>query len=218
MTEFVVRGTASHTYDAERATVPLSAAFVESKSALAHERAVQLQSQIVTAVRALEQRGAVKKWSSDRIFTSSFRPTDSSGRLRAAQYRTSIAISVEFVDFVALSPFLDEWGARAGVDIGGPYWDVLEENRDEYEASVRAQAVRNAVAKAQAYADAVDAGRVRPLLLADPGMLSSGAGSPDGFPHVLAAPAMGRGAPALEIKAATIEIGVSVDARFSAGS
>lgn len=216
MTEFVVRGTASHVYSAECVSVPLTAEFEESKSVAAHEKAVWLQSQLIAAVRELETAAAVRKWSSDRVRSHSYRPTDHEGRLRPPVYRTSISVSVEFTDFDALAPFMDAWGAHDGVQIGELRWAVLRENRDGYEADVRAEAVRNAVAKAQAYADAVDAGPVRALALADPGMLSAdtAGGAPIARAAMFAAPA---GGPALEIQSGGVEISVSVDARFAAG-
>ncbi|MFW0791304.1 SIMPL domain-containing protein [Gordonia sp. CPCC 205333] len=216
MTEFVVRGTASQIYSAECVSVPLTAEFEELKSVAAHEKAVALQSRLISAVRELETAGSVRNWSSDRVRSRSYRPTDHDGRLQPPIYRTSISVSVEFTDFDALAPFMDAWGARDGVQIGELHWAVLRENRDAYEADVRSQAVRNAIAKAQAYADAVDAGAVRALALGDPGMLSTGVSSngPVVRAAMFAAPAGGH---ALEIQSDGVEISVSVDARFVAG-
>ncbi|GAB17122.1 hypothetical protein GOEFS_019_00350 [Gordonia effusa NBRC 100432] len=215
MTEFLVRGTASQIYPAECVSVPLTAEFQESKSVVAHEKAVSLQSEIISAVRELEASGSVRKWSSDRVRSRSYRPTDHDGRLQPPVYRTSISVSVEFTDFDALAPFMDAWGAREGVQIDELQWAVLRENRERYHADVRADAVRNAIAKAQSYADAVDAGTVRALILADPGMLSPGA--PTGGPVTRSAMFAAPAGPALEIRSGGVEISVSVDAQFVAG-
>ena len=78
------------------------------------------------------------------------------------------------------------------------------------------QAVDDAVAKAQAYADAVGRGPVRAIQLADPDMLSNSA-EPMSRMMVTGAPAAGGAAPTLELRAEDIHIAVSVDARFVAG-
>jgi len=76
------------------------------------------------------------------------------------------------------------------------------------------RAVDDAVAKAQAYSDAVGRGPVRAIQLADPDMLATG-------PQARSMPMMATAAPdaasTLELRPEDIQIAVAVDARFVAG-
>lgn len=217
MTEFVVRGTASRIFAAESVTLPLAAEFEDSKSVVAHEKAVALQAELIAAVRELEAAGRVARWTSDRVHSHSYHPTDRDGRIQPAVHHTSIGLSVEFTDFDVLAPFMDAWGARDGVQLGTLHWDVLRDNRIDYEDALRTAAVHDAMRKAQAYADVVGAGAVRALVIADSGMLSAGA-EPNHGPVPRFALAASAGAPALEIQSSGVEIQVSVDGRFEAGT
>ncbi len=212
----VVRGTASTVFDAECVTVSLSAEFEEPKSVAAHEKAVALQVELLAALKSLEAAGSVSQFSSDRIRTRSHRPTDRDGRLQPPVYHTSIGFSAQFVDFDALAPFMDAWAPRDGVQIGEFDWGVLPDNRPRYEAQVRAAALKDAVAKAQEYADGVGAGMVKAVVVADPGMLSSGGGSADAPPVARFAMAASAAPPTMEFAAAGVRINVSVDGRFEA--
>ena len=110
---------------------------------------------------------------------------------------------------------MDRWAAEEGVEVGYTNWDVTEEHRREYEAALRREAVADATAKAQAFADAAGRGAVTAVRLADPGML----GNTDGlrFPAArMALAAAPAGGPSLELRPDDIELEVSVDARFAA--
>ena len=63
---------------------------------------------------------------------------------------------------------------RPGASIAGIDWALTAARREQLIGQVRRAAVQDAVAKAQAYADAVGAGTVRVVAIADAGMLGEG--------------------------------------------
>jgi uncharacterized protein YggE len=84
---------------------------------------------------------------------------------------------------------------------------------------VRNGAVQDAVTRAQQYADALGLGVIRPVAVADAGMLagtSSSTGGPGG-PQLRAMAGIGGAAPEVELMPQDIEVSVQVDARFVAG-
>ncbi len=211
--EISVRGRARRRYPAERATVSITAEFEGADREGVYRRAVELHEPLTADLERLHP-GAVSRWSSDQLRVFSFRPYSPDG-VRPLMYRTQIEVEAEFTDFEQLSTFLDRWAAQDGVEVGGTNWDVGEDNRQTYEAALRADAVADATAKAQAYATAAGRGAVTVVQLADPGMLT------DDRPVVR--PMMARMAdapmaasPALELRPDHIELVVAVDARFVA--
>ena len=178
-----------------------------------YRRAVELQQPLTADLERLNP-GAVSRWSSDQLRVFSFRPYAADG-IRPLMYRAAIKVEAEFTDFEQLSTFLDRWAAQDGVEVGGTDWDVSEDNRRLYEAALRADAVADATAKAQAYATATGRGVVTAVQLADPGMLTDERPVPRPMMARMAdAPA---GAPpALELRPDDIELQVAVDARFVA--
>ena len=211
--EVTVRGRARRRYPAERATVSLSANIEGTDREDVYRRAVEVQQPLTADLERLNP-GAVSRWSSDQLRVFSFRPYAADG-IRPLMYRAAIKVEAEFTDFEQLSTFLDRWAAQDGVEVGGTDWDVSEDNRRLYEAALRADAVADATAKAQAYATATGRGVVTAVQLADPGMLTDERPVPRPMMARMAdAPA---GAPpALELRPDDIELQVAVDARFVA--
>lgn len=210
--EVVVRGHARRRYPAERATVNLAAIFEDTDRADVYRRAVGVQEPLIADLRRLHDAGAVSRWSTDQLRVFSYRPHSDTG-IRPLMYRVVIRIEAEFVDFERLSAMLDTWALQDGVEVGPTAWDVTEDNRRDYEARLRSEAVADATAKAQAFATAAGRGAVAAVTLAEPGML----GQHDGPRPMLArmsADAGGR--PALELRPDDIELDVAVDARFVA--
>ena len=206
--EVVVRGTARRRYPAERATVGLAAQVEGPDRDSVYRKALGVHEPLGRDLSALSEAGAVTRWSSDQLRVFSFRGTG-----RRLMYRVSIKLEAEFTDFEQLSAFLDRWAGTEGVEVGYIGWDVTEDNRRRYEADLRAEAVADAVAKAQAFADAVGRGTVRAVRLADPGLL----GTAD-MPFAQArsfAGGQARSGP-LELRPDDIEIDAEVEARFAA--
>lgn len=212
--EIIVRGHARQRYPAERASVGLSATLEGGEREDVYRRAVALAEPLGEDLRRLQDAEAVTRWSSDQLRVYSYRPY-SETKTRRLRYRVAIKFDAEFTDFEQLSAFLDRWAVSDGVEVGYTRWDVTEDNRREYEAQLRRDAVGDATVKAQAYADAAGRGKVVAVQLSDPDMLDTGHRS---APRVMAMAAMAdtAGAPELDLQPDDIELSVSVDARFLA--
>ncbi len=213
--EITVRGWAERRYRPEQGTVVLIATFTESSSEAAHAKALELQSDVVSELTRLDEADALNTWHANDIHVFGHRPWID-GKLSAVRYTTRIEMTAEFLDFEALAEFLVEWAGRDGLEVGRIVWDVLAENRPRHEATVRRDAVRDAIAKAQAYSDAVGRGTVVAVALADPDMLGA---RPEPAPPMLAR-AMGApsdAGPSLELRPDDVVIVGAVDARFTVG-
>lgn len=215
--DITVRGFAESTYPAERGTLALAVVLEGPDRDEVTSTAVDLHDQVTSQLEQLRERESVSQWSSDQVRVMSHRPYDE-GRRQAPIHVTRVEVSAEFVDFERLSGFVDYWAGRDGVEVGGVAWDVAERDRRLFESEVRKAAVDDAVHKAQAYSDAVRRGKVTAYEIADPGMLAGGHDAGGGPQPMFARMAsdVGGGA-ALTLTPAPIVIGVSVDARFTAG-
>ncbi len=212
--EIIVRGNARRRYPAERATVGLTATIEGGDREDVYRRAVALADPLGKDLSRLQEAGAVARWSSDQLRVFGYRPHSEGRAARQLRYRVAIKVDAQFIDFEQLSSFLDRWAVEDGVEVGYTNWDVTEDNRRTYEALLRREAVADATAKAQAYADAAGRGKVTAVQLSDPNMLDTGHRSARVF-----AMAAVDGAPrgqALELRPDDIELEVAVDARFMA--
>ena len=213
--EITVRGSAEKHYPAERATVVVSAAIEGPDKEGVVREAVAIQEPLTKQLSELVDRGAATTWASDQVRIYSQPPWGPNGERLGLTHYATISASAEFVDFEKLSGFVDYWAGKTGVQIGGVAWDVSAKNRRLYESDTRRAAVDDAVAKAQAYSDALRKGRVRAIQLADPGMLRQSESGPQvrmakGFDMVSA------GGPELQMTPEEILIYVEVDAKFIA--
>ncbi len=214
--EITVRGSAEQRFAAERATVALAASIESADKQQVYDDAVSVLKPLVLQLRELADRGAVSTWSSDQVRVYSHRPWDAEGVRGELHHVARLKISAEFTDFERLSGFVDYWAGRDGIEIDGIDWDVTPRNRRSYEVDVRKAAVDSAIAKAQAYADAVRRGRVIALQIADPGMLN-GDGDQAPIPLVMTASVGADDTAAhLDLTPDEIVIHVDVDAIFSA--
>lgn len=210
--EIIVRGHARRRCPAERATLRLAAQVDGSDRQHVYDRAVAVHDPLSRELAGLLDTGAVTRWHSDQLRVFSYRPSSERG-LCPLMYRVAVKVEAEFVDFEQLSAFLDKWAVVEGIEVGHTDWDVTEEHRRTYEAELRREAVADAAAKAQAFADAAGRGAVTAVRLADPGMLGGAGGN---FPAARMALAAAPSGPSLELRPDDIELEVSVDARFVA--
>lgn len=214
--EITVRGSAEQRFEAERATVMLATSIESTDKQQVYDDAVSVLDPLLMQLRELADRGAVTTWSSDQVRVYSHRPWEADGSRGALEHVARLQVTAEFTDFERLSGFVDYWAGKDGIEVGGIAWDVSSRNRRSYEADVRKAAVDNAIAKAQAYSDAVRRGRVTALQIADPGMLN-GDGEQSPIPLVMTSSAGGEDtAAALDLTPDEIVIHVEVDAHFTA--
>ncbi|MEP9413233.1 SIMPL domain-containing protein [Gordonia sp. VNQ95] len=211
--EIVVRGNAREVYEPELARVRVAVNISGGQREAVYRQAVEVHARVTAAVGELAERSAVREWTSQSVWVSSHRPYNRDGQLQDPVYSTDIGVDATFVDFDELGRFVDRWAVEPGVDVGGVRWALGEDSRRRHQVELRRLAVDDAVAKAQAYADAVGRGPVVATQLADPDMLSGPTPTPRGM--VLAGAPMDSG-PQLDLRPGDIEMTVAVDARFVA--
>ncbi|MGW5521066.1 SIMPL domain-containing protein [Gordonia sp. NPDC003950] len=211
--EIVVRGNAREVYEPELARVRLVVNVSGEQRDAVYRQAVEVHARVTAAVAHLAEQSAVREWTSQSVWVSSHRPYGRDGKLQDPVYSTDIGIDATFVDFDELGRFVDRWATEPGVDVGGVRWALGEDSRRGHQVELRRLAVDDAVAKAQAYADAVGRGPVVATQLADPDMLSGPTPTARGM--VLAGAPMDSGAE-LDLRPGDIEMTVAVDARFVA--
>ncbi len=216
--DITVRGSAEQHYQAERAIVSLAAAVEGSDRKQVFQDAVAIHDPLTSQLRELVGLRAVGPWSSDQVRVFSHHPWDAEGKRGAMVHVARVQVGAEFTDFERLSGFLDFWSGTEGVEVVGIAWDVGVKSRRAYEAEVRKAAVDDAVAKAQAYANAVRRGKVVAVQLADPGMLTHHIESAGSLPMLAKSgfADMSDGGPMLDLTPAEIVIHVDVDASFVA--
>ncbi len=174
--EITVRGSSSCFTPPERATVVLTVAIDGPDPALV-SRGVAASAEVVRrSIEALHdpERGPVTWWSSGQVSTWASRPWNQHGKVLPLVHHARVTFSVKFADFTRLAMWLADTIEVSGVSVGGVEWALTEARGRQVLTEVRAAAVADALAKAQTYADAVGAGPVRVLAIADAGMLGEG--------------------------------------------
>jgi len=218
--EITVAGTGTASLKPERATVHLSAGFEGPDPQTSLARTTDLVRRLADQIIRFEAtRPSPTTWSAVLpIRTRSWRPYSDKGNLTPLVYAAVAQVQVKFRDFGALARFVDDWGGEEGVTLQSVQWALTEATRQEQERRVLAQAVSQARDRARVVAAAADAGDVRFLEVADPGLLG---GERPGAPQPLAmsarpaaAAAMGGGGP-VELAPEDIEVSAVVHARFT---
>jgi uncharacterized protein YggE len=223
-TIITVQGTHIAWFDAERATVEISAAFDGPKRDEVFARATQTAADVTAAITPLHDpaAGPITWWSSDRVNVWSDRPWNNDGKRLPLVYHATIGIRAKFSDFEALSRFVEKLAVMEGVNVGAIFWDLTDERRKAVTDDVRRRAVQDAVAKASTYAAAAGVGTLSVVAVADPGMLGDGSGGgivPGPMERMsFKAQAMdaGGGVP-LALSPEQIQVSSSVDVRFTTG-
>ncbi len=232
MTETIKQGTATvitvhgrhvERYSAELATLRLSVNHDGNRREPVFAAATATAQQLRTAITALHDAtsGPVVSWSSDSVRAWGDRPWNNEGKRLSMVYHAVINFTAKFIDFDALSRFVESAATTDGVTIGNLEWSLTDQRELAVDNEVRTGAVADAVAKATAYAHALGLSSVTATAIADPGMLadqsSSGGGGYEvtsasrGFMKMDAA-----GGAELSLSPEDIEVSASVDARFVA--
>ena len=222
-TEFIVRGAHVAFQRPERGTAMVTLGFEGPKMQPVYDRVVRDLDAVKRSVEPLHRPdvGPVTWWSTKHIRTWANRPWNQDGKQLPLVHHASVGLEVKFSDFAALATWVGQHVAGTqGFSLDGVVWALTEANRSELERVVRTRAVQDAARRAQEYADALGLGRVRPVAVADAGMLGSGIGpiGGGGAPHLRLASAAkdAAGGAELELSPEDIEVAAEVDARFVA--
>jgi uncharacterized protein len=219
-TEITVHGSYASFLPPERGTVHATISYEGSAMRTVYDRVASDLESVQASITPLRNTddGPVTWWSAKQVRTWSNRPWNKDGRQLPLVHHASVDIEVKFRDFAALTRWVGEHvSATEGFRISHVEWALTEQRRDELLKEVRTRAVRDAATRAQQYADALGLGPVRPVAVADTGMLGVG-GRPEGGGGVAFLRAAHAGPPAasaeVELVPEDIEVSATVDARF----
>jgi uncharacterized protein YggE len=220
-TEFTVRGSHAAFQRPERGTVRVTLGFEGPQLKPVHERVVHDLESVQRSVKALHdpEHGPVTWWSTKHVRTWADRPWNQDGKQLPLVHHASVGLEVKFRDFAALSTWIGSHVASTqGFSLDGVVWALTENRRRDLERSVRTRAVQDAARRAQEYADALGLGPVRPVAVADAGMLSTGLSPMGGgaapYQRMSAMAKDSGGSTEMELAPDDIEVAVEVDARF----
>ena len=218
-TEITVRGTFTAFQAPERGTVHATIAFEGPAMEPVYDRVARDLEAVKTSVTPLKtgDHGPVTWWSAQQLRTWSTRPWNQDGIQLPLVHHASVGIEVKFRDFAALSRWVGQHVANTdGFSVSRVEWRLTSKRRTELQRQARTRAVEDAVIRAQQYADALGLGKIRPIAVADAGMLGDGLHPESGgraayMRAVSAAPDSG---PDVELIPEDIEVSAAVDARF----
>jgi len=219
-TEITVRGSYSAFEQPERATVRATLGFEGPKMQPVYDRVVRDLEAVKASIAPLHDpdHGPVTWWSTKHVRTWANRPWNQDGKQLPLVHHASVGVEVKFRDFAALTRWVGNHVEHTtGFSLDGVEWALTEKRKQELTRQVRKSAVQDAAARAQEYADALGLGPVRPIALADAGMLGEGlhptARAEAAFMRAQAAD----GAAELALSPADVEVTAVIDGRFVAG-
>ena len=175
-TEITVRGSFATFERPERGTVHATIAYDGPAPEPVYGRVARDLEVVKSSIGRLDDKenGAVTWWSADQLRTWSNRPWNKDGKQLPLVHHASVDLEVKFRDFSALSRWVGEHVANTeGFRVARVEWALTAKRREALEKDVRARAVLDAVTRAQQYADALGLGQIRPVAIADAGMLGT---------------------------------------------
>ena len=211
--QITVRGRAERELPAEVATVSLAIEVQGSDRIFVMEEASSAHREVTSALAEYVTENSVVRWSADGVRVLAQRRWLPDGQRGELEQVARLSVQAQFVDFEVLSAFVEQFSADERIELGSVSWGLSEANQKVVSGEVRAQAVADAVDKAQGYADAVHAGRVTATHLADPGMLTD----PEPMMRQFAMATSDSIGGGLELVPEPIKVSCEVDARFLAG-
>lgn len=214
--EFVVRGAAVRRHAAELGTVIGAVEAADADPRTAIDRVRTGIGAVADSLATLREDGGVR-WSAGELRTWVEQPWSADGTPQTVVHHASCGFSAAFEATDAPGAWLgDRLGRGDGFVVHQVAWELAAATRATLEREVRAEAVQEAVRRARDYAVALglDSDRVRPVVVADAGLLSGAASGGEQPLFRLAASAEGAGVP---LDPAEVEVAGSVDARFVAG-
>lgn len=202
----------------ERATIRVTVRTEGPERASVVDQVMRLAEPIRTSITQRKDAGTIAEWTSKRLAVSADRPWNNEGKRLALVYRASIDFSATFSDPSELSLWVSEISAWDGVEVGWVDWHLTPETRARVERDVASSAVSVAVARAEAYANALGLTNVTPLEIADVGLISHdrAPSAPQMLKARGAAFAAADSAPTMEYEPDEIVVSATVEARFSA--
>lgn len=220
-TEFTVRGTYRAFQQPERGTAQVTLGLEGPEMQPVYDRVVRDLDVVTRSVKEIHdpERGPVTWWSTRHVRTWARRPWNQDGKQLPLVHHASVGMEVKFRDFAQLARWVSHHvTSTAGFRLDGVTWALTEGHRQELERTVRTRAVQDAARRAQEYADALGLGPVRPVAVADAGMLGDGLAPMSGgsAAYMRAAAATDSGGAELELSPEDIEVSAQVDARFVA--
>ncbi|WP_121252710.1 SIMPL domain-containing protein [Nocardioides ferulae] len=218
--EITVRGTSRQFHPAERATVHAGVGLEGPEAGRVYDAVAEQFAVVQASIVSLHEpdRGPVTWWSSQDVRTWSNRPWNKDGVQLPLVHHARTDLQVKFSDFARMSAWLSDMAGITGFHVEYVEWSLTVHRRQELARAARTRAVRDAQAKAQAYAEALKLGPIVPVSLAEAGMLAEGL-HPIGessAPFTRAAKLAG-GDAELQLVPQDIDVTASVDARFVAG-
>jgi hypothetical protein len=213
-----VRGSAELFHRPERGTVHLQVALDGPSKDQVYGHAVATANALGARIAPLvdEDRGPVTHWSSNQVRSWSDRPWNQAGEQLDPVFRTTVDVRAEFSDLQLLGKWVSEVAPIAGVVVSRVDWALTDPVRDDLITQARRAAVLDARAKAQSYASSLGLGEVRPVAIADAGLLGErGSGRYD-LPVAMRASAQAGQAPPVDLLPADIAVSATVEARFHA--
>jgi len=216
-TDITVRGSFSVFQPPERVTVHAAVAYEGPEMAPVYQQVARDLETVTGSVQPLLD-GPITRWTAQQLQTSSTRPWNHDGVQLPLVHRASVSVEAEFGDFTEMSAWAGaNIAAVEGFRVSQVIWSLTGARRDELRRDARRRAVQDAADRAQQYADALDLGVIRPVALADAGMLGVNPDHVAGHQYLRAAATGPGGAPDVEFVPQDIEVSAAVDARFAAG-
>ncbi|HWS50280.1 MAG TPA: SIMPL domain-containing protein [Microbacterium sp.] len=211
-----VRGENEARIAPERATVHVTVRCDGPDRAPVVELAMRLAEPVRQSIGDRHTAGSVVEWTSKRLGVRAERPWSNDGKRLAPIYYASISFSATFSEATELSMWVSDVSAWDGVEIGWVDWHLTAETRARVESDVAARAVAVAVARAQAYAGALGLRDVRPLEIADVGLIARDAAAPTTLKARGTAFAAADSGASMEFEPEEIVVTATVEARFLA--
>lgn len=207
-------------HPAERGTVVLTVGFEGRDRERVVQQTLHAHGRLADEAQRLADPGApaVTWWSSDRIRVWADRPWNADGKQLPLVHHAAVRLDVKFADLARLAAWVEDVAARDGVTVDGVEWALTEVTRTRLTADARTRAVQDALATATTYAQALGLSSVRPLAVADPGMLGdqSRPTAEPGAVQMARAAAAAAPAGGLDLKPEDITVAARVHARFAA--
>ena len=161
-----VRGESERRVAPERAVAHVTTTADGPERGAVVERIAALAEPVRTDLDARKSAGRIADWSSQRVSVWADRPWNNEGRQLDLVHHASVELTATFTDVLALSDWLNEIAATEGLQVGTVEWQLTPETRARVEREVATDAVAVAVARARAYAGAIDRSAVEPLHIA----------------------------------------------------